>query len=107
MKDLRAGLAVEGLGWVIDADISKCLDSIDHKHLRGFLDRRINDGVVRRMIDKWLAAGVLDNGVLQRTEEGTPQGGVISPTLWECSHNRLLWIVRSTFDKSVELSRAR
>ena len=81
LKDLRAGLAGEGLVWVIDADISKYFDSIDHKHLRGFLDQRINDGVVRRMIDKWLAAGVLDNGALQRTEDGTPQGGVISPIL--------------------------
>ena len=79
LKDLRAGLAVEGLGWLIDADIANYFGSIEHKHLRGFLDQRINDGVIRRLIDKWLAAGVLDNGVLQRTEEGTPQGGVISP----------------------------
>ena len=78
---LRTGLAAEGLAWVIDADISKCFDSIDHRHLRGFLDLRINDGVVRRMIDRWLKAGVLDAGVLQRPETGTPQGGVISPLL--------------------------
>ena len=81
LSALRTGLAEERLAWVIDADISKYFDSIDHKHLRGFLDLRINDGVVRRMIDKWLAAGVLDKGVLQRSDLGTPQGGVISPTL--------------------------
>ena len=81
LRALRAGLAEERLAWVIDADISKCFDSIDHGHLRGFLDLRINDGVIRRMIDKWLAAGVLDKGVLQRPEAGTPQGGVVSPTL--------------------------
>ena len=56
-------------------------DTIDHAHLRGFLDQRVTDGVVRRMIDKWLKAGVLDKGVLRRTTGGTPQGGVISPLL--------------------------
>ena len=81
LSALRAGLAKEGLAWVIDADIAKCYDSIDHGHLRGFLDLRINDGVIRRMIDKWLAAGVLDKGVLRRPEAGTPQGGVVSPIL--------------------------
>ena len=46
-----------------------------------FLDRRVTDGVIRRMIDKWLKAGVLEHGLLQRTTEGTPQGGVVSPLL--------------------------
>ena len=81
LADLRTGLAVERLHWVIDADISKYFDSIDHGHLRASLDLRIKDGVIRRMIDKWLAAGVLDEGVLRRTETGVPQGGVISPIL--------------------------
>jgi group II intron reverse transcriptase/maturase len=56
-------------------------DTLDHAHLRGFLDQRVRDGVLRRMIDKWLKAGVLEEGVLSRPEEGTPQGGVISPLL--------------------------
>lgn len=73
--------AMTGKRWVIDADISKYFDTISHKHLREFLDLRIKDGVVRRALDKWLAAGVLDKGVLHRTGEGTPQGGVISPLL--------------------------
>jgi len=81
LSDLRTGLAVEGLRWVIDADVEACFDRIDHKRLRSFLDLRIKDGVIRRMIDKWLTAGVLDKGVLQRLDEGTPQGGVISATL--------------------------
>lgn len=75
LSALRAGLAKEGLAWMIDADIPKCFDSIDHGRLRGFPDLRINDGVIRRMIDRWLAAGVLDKGVLRRPEAGTPQGG--------------------------------
>ena len=81
LSDLRDGLAVEGLRWVIDADVEAYFDMIDHRRLREFLDLRIKDGVIRRMIDKWLKAGVLDSGVLQRPETGTPQGGVISPIL--------------------------
>ena len=46
-----------------------------------FLDRRVMDGVIRRMIDKWLKAGILEDGVLRHTTEGSPQGGVISPCL--------------------------
>jgi RNA-directed DNA polymerase len=46
-----------------------------------FLDRRIKDGVIRRMIDKWLKAGVLEDGQIHYPDEGTPQGGVISPLL--------------------------
>ena len=71
--------ATGGLRWVIDADVSKYFDTISHQHLRAFLDLRIKDGVVRKMLDKWLKAGVLDAGTLQRTGEGTPQGGVVTP----------------------------
>ena len=78
---LRNGIMEQGHRWVIDADISKYFDSIDHRHLRTFLDLRIRDGVIRRMIDKWLKAGVLEEGTLRKTEAGTPQGGVISPLL--------------------------
>jgi group II intron reverse transcriptase/maturase len=78
---LRDGFMEQGLRWVVDVDISKYFDTIDHTHLRSFLDQRVKDGVVRRMIDKWLKAGVLEEGVLRRTTGGTPQGGVISPLL--------------------------
>jgi RNA-directed DNA polymerase len=66
---------------VIDIDIVKYFDSIPHSHLRDFLDRRVTDGVIRRMIDKWLKAGVLEDGLLRHATEGSPQGGVISPCL--------------------------
>jgi RNA-directed DNA polymerase len=56
-------------------------NEVDHRHLRAFLDRRVRDGVLRRLIDKWLNAGVMEAGVLIRSVEGTPQGGVISPLL--------------------------
>jgi RNA-directed DNA polymerase len=67
--------------WVLDVDIRKYFDSIPHHHLRAFLDQRVTDGVIRRMIDKWLKAGVLEDGLLRMATEGTPQGGVISPLL--------------------------
>jgi RNA-directed DNA polymerase len=67
----------QGLRWVLDIDIVKYFDSIPHSHLRDFLDRRVTDGVIRRMIDKWLKAGVLEDGLLRHTTEGSPQGGVV------------------------------
>jgi group II intron reverse transcriptase/maturase len=67
--------------WVLDVDIRKYFDSIPHQHLRAFLDQRVTDGIIRRMIDKWLKAGVLEDGLLRLASEGTPQGGVISPLL--------------------------
>jgi len=70
-----------GLRWVIDLDIEKYFDSISHSHLRSFLDRRVTDGVIRKAIDKWLKAGVLEDGLLRRATEGSPQGGVVSPCL--------------------------
>ncbi|MCS0463786.1 hypothetical protein K8R51_36845 [Rhizobium favelukesii] len=66
IRTLRDGIMDTGQRWVIDADISKYFDSIDHGHLRSFLDLRIRDGVIRRMIDKWLNAGVLEQGTLSR-----------------------------------------
>lgn len=68
-------------GWVIDADIEKFFDRLDHKHLRSFLDQRVRDGVIRRVLGKWLKAGVMEEGQYQRSSAGTPQGGVISPLL--------------------------
>ena len=70
-----------GLGWVVEFDIRRYYDTISHHHLRAFLDRRVTDGVIRRMIDKWLKAGVLEDGTLYHPTEGTPQGGVVSCVL--------------------------
>ena len=68
-------------GWVLDVDLRKVFDTIDHGHLREFLKRRVRDGVIVRLIGKWLNAGVLEDGVRTTPEQGTPQGGVISPLL--------------------------
>ena len=81
LHDLRAAMMSQRLHWVVDLDIEKYFDSISHVHLRDFLDRRVTDGVIRRMIDKWLKAGVLENGLLTHATTGSPQGGVISPLL--------------------------
>jgi group II intron reverse transcriptase/maturase len=72
-----------GLGgcWLVEVDIQKFFDTLDHAQLRGFLQRRVRDGVLLRLIDKWLKAGVLEDGGRTHPEAGSPQGGVISPLL--------------------------
>jgi len=67
--------------WLIEVDIRKFFDTLDHAHLRELLRQRVRDGVLLRLIDKWLNAGVLEDGELTYPEAGTPQGGVISPLL--------------------------
>ena len=81
LSDLRQALMAMGGGWVLEADITSFFDSMDHSHLRSFLDQRVRDGVIRRAIDKWLKAGVMEEGRVTYPEDGTPQGGVISPML--------------------------
>jgi group II intron reverse transcriptase/maturase len=68
-------------GWVLEIDIRKFFDTLDHGRLREILRRRVRDGVLLRLIGKWLNAGVLEPGSLTYPEAGTPQGGVISPML--------------------------
>ena len=81
LQFLRTSCMRQRLRWVIDIDIEKYFDSIPHAQLRDFLDQRVTDGVIRRMIDKWLKEGVLEDGRLRHATEGSPQGGVISPCL--------------------------
>ena len=66
-------------GWILDVDIRKFFDTLDHAHLRELLQRRIRDGVWLRLIGKWLNTGVLENGNLSYPQAGSPKGGVISP----------------------------
>lgn len=68
-------------GWILEVDIRKFFDTLDHAHLRTFLQYRVRDGVLLRLIGKWLNAGVLEAGQLSYPEQGSPQGGVISPLL--------------------------
>lgn len=67
--------------WLVEVDIRKFFDTLDHAQLRALLRQRVRDGVLLRLIDKWLKAGVLEDGELTYPEAGTPQGGVVSPLL--------------------------
>jgi RNA-directed DNA polymerase len=78
---LWTGLMGMGGGWVFEVDIRRFFDSVDHRHVREILDQRVSDGVIRRTIDKWLKAGVQENGTVSYPDLGTPQGGVISPLI--------------------------
>jgi RNA-directed DNA polymerase len=70
-----------GGGWIVEVDIRKFFDTLDRARLRELLARRVRDGVLLRLIGKWLNAGVLEDGALTYPDHGTPQGGVISPLL--------------------------
>ena len=67
--------------YILDLDIRKFFDTLDRAHLREFLQYRVRDGVITRLIGKWLKAGVMEQGILHLPEHGTPQGGSISPLL--------------------------
>lgn len=68
-------------GFVLEVDLRKFFDTLDHGHLRTFLQQRVRDGVVLRLIGKWLNAGVLESGNVSYPDQGSPQGGCISPLL--------------------------
>jgi group II intron reverse transcriptase/maturase len=68
-------------GWALEIDIRKYFDTLGHEHLREILRRRVLDGVLLRLIGKWLNAGVLEDGSITYPESGSPQGGVVSPVL--------------------------
>jgi RNA-directed DNA polymerase len=78
---LWRGLMEMGGGWVLELDIKSYFDTLEHSCLRKILDQRVRDGVIRRTIDKWLAAGVWEAGRVSYPTAGTPQGGVVSPLL--------------------------
>lgn len=67
--------------WVLEIDIRKFFDTLDHRQLREIVRKRVRDGVVLRLIGKWLNAGVMEDGSIEYPDTGTPQGGVISPLL--------------------------
>jgi len=76
--------------WIVDADIRQFFDTLEHQHLRDILDRRIRDGVIRKLLDKWLKAGVWESGQVSHPKSGTPQGGCISPMLSNIYLNAVL-----------------
>jgi group II intron reverse transcriptase/maturase len=78
---LYVGILTKKVNWVLDGDISSFFDGIDHEWLMKFIEHRIADQRVVRLIRKWLNAGVLEEGRWKSSEEGTPQGGSASPLM--------------------------
>jgi RNA-directed DNA polymerase len=87
-----------GGGWIVEVDIRKFFDMIDHGHLRELLKRRVRDGVLLRLIGKWLNAGVMEDGCVTHPETGSPQGGVVSPML---SNVFLHYVLDEWFERDV------
>ena len=85
-------------GWVLEVDIRKFFDTLDHSHLRTFLQLRVRDGVLLRLIGRWLSAGVMADGCVSYPEAGSPQGGVISPLL---SNVFLHYVLDQWFEQEV------
>jgi group II intron reverse transcriptase/maturase len=78
---LAAGIVGKNVNWVLDADFSDYFSSLDHQWLMKFLEHRIADRRVLRLIQKWLAAGVIEEGSWTAVEDGVPQGASASPLL--------------------------
>ena len=76
---LYVGLTRRKVNWVLDADIAQFFAAISHKWLIAFMEHRIGDRRIIRLIQKWLKAGVMEDGQKIETREGTPQGAVITP----------------------------
>ncbi len=92
-------VSFEKMHYIIDADIKNYFGSINHGDLREFLDKRVKDGVVRRMIDKWLKAGIMEAGNISYPEHGTKQGSVISPLL---SNVYLHYVLDKWFSEQIQ-----
>jgi group II intron reverse transcriptase/maturase len=78
---VAVGVGIRRVNFILDADISKFFDTIEHDWLVRFIEHRVGDARVVRLIKKWLHAGVLEDGRVTRSELGTVQGGSISPLL--------------------------
>ena len=78
---LAVGISQRRVNWILDADIAAFFDTVSHDWMLRFLEHRIGDRRLLRLVSKWLKAGVMEEGVVTTPEMGTPQGAVISPTL--------------------------
>lgn len=81
LRDVERTIDKERVNYVVDADIKGFFDNVSHKWMMEFLEHRIADKRVLRMIKRFLKAGILEDGKIKKTEYGTPQGGIISPLL--------------------------
>jgi group II intron reverse transcriptase/maturase len=110
LEALWRGIMRMGGCWVLEVDIRSYFDTVEHEHLREFLKKRVRDGVILRTIGKWLKAGVMEDGAIHYPQQGTPQGGVISPLISNIYLHEVLdvWFereVRSRLDGEAVLIR--
>ena len=106
LRSLRNHIMDESGTWILDVDLRKYFDSIEYAKLRAVLDKRVVDGMVRKLIDKWLKAGVMEEGKRYYATSGTPQGGVISPLLANVFLHYALddWFVKAVQPRLVGLA---
>jgi len=76
LEAIREGIMEMKGGWILDVDIRKYFDTIDHSQIQAMLRQRVNDGVITRLVGKWLNAGVQEQGQLSYPRAGSPQGGL-------------------------------
>jgi retron-type reverse transcriptase len=95
LHEVRERCMQEGIGWIVDADVSGYFDSIDWTQLREVLRKRVNDGRIAHLIGKWLRAGVMEEGVRHHPESGVVQGGVLSPC-WRIYSSIMSWMTGSS-----------
>jgi hypothetical protein len=81
LKRLAEVITLERTQWIVDADIKGFFDHVSHYHLQRFLAHRISDPRLLRIIERFLKAGVMEDGVMSASDQGTPQGGLVSPVL--------------------------
>jgi RNA-directed DNA polymerase len=99
LRVLRDELMAMGGGWILELDIQHYFDTLNRSHLRSMLRQRVRDGVLERLLGKWLNAGVMEAGCVSHPESGTPQGGVVSPLL---SNVYLHEVLDMWFEKQVK-----
>jgi RNA-directed DNA polymerase len=96
LHELREQCRKLNINWIVDADVSGFFDNLDWGRLREFIQQRVKDGGILRLISKWLHAGVLEAGELTHPDKGAPQGGVISPMVSNVFLHQVLdeWFVK-------------
>jgi RNA-directed DNA polymerase len=89
--------------WVLEVDVRKFFETLDHGHLRNIVRKRVRDGMLLRLIDKWLKAGVMEDGMVAYPQAGTPQGGGVSPILANIYLHEVLdeWFMRQVAPRLV------
>jgi len=101
LEVLQSSMVKMAGGWVLEVDIRKFFDTLDHEKLRAILNQRVRDGVILRLSVKWLNEGVKEAGQLHHPQAGTPQGGVISPLLANIFLHEVVdeWFVRDVLPR--------